>query len=383
MALFGAGCSATPTWIAVDSAGVTADATEPTSGLGTVDTAADLAATDANSDSANSDGANSDGATPGEIQAGEAPAELAFVDADPDAVPAASPGFCTATANIWIHSAALNMLGADSNPEMDRVAIANVAEWLERATIFEEPASAERAVLFAAFTDLQEIVEQDFGYDWAEFQQSSEYANNTSAQTYEAARDALLPFLGTACDGVTMADLRTQADERAEELRAEFAGDPSTVVNSDALPGHSIFTHSSGRLIASFPGRWQHEEKRDDAIADFIASPDIGRFMAGEAIDGVRLQLVDAATLDDFRDLIDATMTATLCERTNDLMDTGATRLNLTQTYACDDHEASIIGQYSEERGAGLIIEAAFDGPEASRADMLRLATISNSALWS
>ncbi len=339
--LFSAACSATPSWIPVETAGSPVAAVVET-----------------------------------------APTELAFVDQLDDAV-VASHDFCTASANVWIHSAALNLIGSNANPEMTQIALANVAEWLERSTLLDEVDGTERAQTFAAFTELQATVGTSYGDDWAAFQASTAYANDPSAQEYEAGRSALVPFINDQCEFLSMADLSTEAEARANELRTEFATDPSTVVDSDSLPGHAIFTHSSGRLIASFPGAWSYEEGRSDALVDLVASPDIERFLDNEALDGVRLQLFNAPTSEAFRYLIDETMTASSCDRTNDLVDSGTTRLNITQTYACADHGASIIGQYNESRGLGLIIEAAFDRPDASRADLIRLASIANSALWS
>ncbi len=354
VAMFGTACSAAPSWIPVETT-----------------------AAPATSDTADAEHADAERA-----DAEQAPVELAFVG-EPDPLPAPSDEFCTASANIWIHSAALNLIGAEGNVEMNQIAIANVAEWLERAAMFTEGEAAERAEMFAAFAELQAIVDDDFAFDWFAFQASTTYANNPSAQTYDAFRDDLVTFINGRCESLSMAELRTEAEARAAELRTVFATNPSTVVESDALPGHSIFTHASGRLIASFPSAWSYEEGRGDAIVDLIASPDIDRFLAREALDGVRLQLVEAASVDAFRTMLDETMIGSSCARNNDLSDSGVTRINITQTFDCADHGASIIGQYNESRGLGLIIEAAFDRPDASRADLIRLASIANSALWS
>ena len=169
-----------------------------------------------------------------------------------------------------------------------------------------------------------------------------------------------------------------------EELTALSwcAPDPSTVVESDSLPGHSIFTHSSGRLIASFPTAWSYEERTGSAIVELIASPDVDRFLASDAIDGVHLQLIEAATMDEFRSQVDATMTGSSFLRTNDLAVTGTVRQNINQTFACTEHGVTNVGQYNESRGLGLIIEGTFDRPDASSADLIRMASIANSALW-
>lgn len=359
LVLLGVACSATPSWVPVE----TAERTGVVSGL-----PADFGET----------------ATGGAIDADGpgAPTELAFVDEGDPSAP--SDDFCIASANIWIHTAALNLLGPDPSAEVTQVAMANVAEWLERATLFgDEDQAPQRLEMFDAFEDLRATVGTDFDFDWTAFQSSTEYANDPSAVTYEAARDDLVSFVNARCDTMRVSDLRSEAEARAEELRTTFAVSPSTVVESDSLPGHMIFTHSSGRLIASFPQAWDHEEGRGDAIVDLIASPDIERFLAGDALDGVRLELIEAATIEDFRARIDATMVASSCERTNDLLDNGTVRTNITQSYVCEDHGASIVGQYDEARALGLVIQATFDRPEASRADLIRLATIANSALWS
>ena len=347
-AVFGSACSATPSWVPVESAQTTSDAIT-------------------------------------ETVSDEVPQELAFVDdaIAPAEIEAPSLDFCLASANVWIHSAALNLLGSDASDEMTRIAMANSAEWIERSTLFDEPSGPDHRDMFAAFTELQTVVGTDFDYDWTAFQASSNYANSSAAQTYEAARGDLVPFLDDHCDTLRMADLRSDAKARADELTAEFGTDPSTVGESDSLPGHSIFTHASGRLIASFPTAWSYEERPSTAIVNLIASPDIERFLGGEAIDGVHLQLVEAETLDGFRAQLDSTSTASSCTLTNDLSNIGPVRINITQTFACADHGASVIGQYNEGRGLGLIIEASFDRPDASRADLIRLASIANSALWS
>ncbi len=360
VAVFGSACSATPSWIPVESA--------------------------AGSDTISASDAAS-------IDAAQAPEELAFVDvADEEGTagetvepeqPVPSDSFCSTSANIWIHSAALNLIGNAATDEMTRIAMANVAEWIERSTLFDEPAGPDHNDLFAAFSELQVMVGDDFGFDWTDFQSSTVYANSPSAQTYEAARTDLVPFLNNDCASQSMADLRSDAKARADDLTARFSAEPSTVVESDSLPGHSIFTHSSGRLIASFPTAWSYEERTGSAIVELIASPDIDRFLAGEAIDGVHLQLIEAATMDEFRSQIDATAIGSSCLRTNDLASIGTGRQNITQTFACIDHGASIVGQYNDNRGLGLIIEARFDRPEASRADLIRLTSIANSALWS
>jgi hypothetical protein len=309
------------------------------------------------------------------------PAVRAFAaDAEEDVSP--TDGCCEASANRWIHSAALNLISSQSDTEMTQVALANVAEWLERSTLFTEEDFASRVEMFAAFTELQEMVVADFNSDWMTFQASTVYANDANAQIYEAARAELVRFISNRCGSLSMVSLRSDAEARAGELTAEFGADPSTIVGSDSLPDHSIFTHSSGRLIASFPSAWSWEEGRSNAIVDLIASPDIESFLSAEAIDGVRLQLVEAATVDDFRALIEGTMIGSSCTRTDELSDSGV-RLNITQAFACSDHGASIVGQYNESRGLGLIIEASFDRPDASRADLIRLASIANSALWS
>lgn len=359
IATFGAACSATPSWVPVETA------------EGSLLVAADEAASARAIDGTVADAGSDD-----------PPSELAFVD--PDEPAAASEPFCTASANIWIHSAALNLLGAEASAEMTQVAMANVAEWLERASLFVDEDEADaRVEMTDAFAELRTTVDDDFGFDWAAFQASTAYANDRAAMTYESGRDALVSFVNTRCDSMRVGDLREEAETRADELRTTFATSPSTLVASDSLPGLMIFTHSSGRLIASIPEAWDHEEGRGDAIVDLIASPDIERFLAGDALDGVRLELVDAPTLDDFRARIDETMVASSCTRTNDLLDNGTVRTNVTQSYTCGDHSASIIGQYDDTRGLGLVIQATFDRPEASRADLIRLATIANSALWS
>lgn len=338
VALFGAACSATPSWISVETADSLDAGIDPP------------------------------------------PAELAFVE---DSASSASEAFCTASANIWTHSAALSRIGAEASPEMNQIAMANVAEWLERSTLFTEDEAVDRRAMFKAFDALQTTAGKEFGFDWAGFQASTEYADDPDATAYEAARTDLVSFINEHCDSLSMVDLGNEAEARAGELRASFAVNPSTLVESESLPGHAIFTHSSGRLIASFPSKWDHEEGRGDAIVDLIASSDIEGFLTGGAFDGVRLQLVEAPTVDDFRSLIDDTMIAGVCIRTNDLLDNGLVRTNITQSYECADHGATIIGQYNEDRGLGLIIEASFDRVEASRADLIRLASIANSALWS
>lgn len=352
--LFGAACSATASWIPVETTAST-------------DAAIDVSTVDVS-------------AAP-DVVGDAAPAELAFVEDDESS--AASESFCSTSANIWIHSAALNMLGAEASAEMNAIAMANVAEWLERSTLFTEDEAADRLEMFTAFDTLQQTAGEEFGFDWADFRAGTTYANHPDATRYEDARTELVSFIDRRCDSLSMVDLRRQAQARADELRASFAGPPSTLVESDSLPGHAIFTHSSGRLIASFPSKWSHEEGRSDAIVDLIASPDIEGFLTGGAYDGVRLQLVEAPTVEDFRSLIDETMIAGVCTRTNDLLDNGLVRTNITQSYDCADHGATIIGQYNDDRGLGLIIEASFDRAEASRADLIRLASIANSALWS
>ena len=318
------------------------------------------------------------------------PEQLAFVDDDSldDAesemtANLASAEFCEASANIWIHSAALNLIGAEANSEMNQIAFANVAEWLEQSTLFDEDGVADRHTMDDAFAQLREMVIDDFDSDWLAFQASTIYANDEHAQTFETERAALVTFINERCDDLSMSDLRDAAQARATELTDEFATAPSTLTESESLPGHAIFTHSSGRLIASFPTAWDHEEGRGDAIVDLIASPDIERFLDNDAIDGVRLQLLPAATIDDFRALMADTMIGSSCTMTNDLSDSGVVRINITQTFACDGHGASIIGQFSEERELGLLIEASFDREDASRADLIRLSSIANSALWS
>jgi len=310
----------------------------------------------------------------------EVPPALAFVD-EPEVV-APSAEFCEASANIWTHSAALNLI-SKGNPEMNEIALLSVAEWLERSTLFEDEDASRRAAMFTAFVELQRTVGQDFDFDWQAFQTSTAYARDDAAQTFEAERTELGRFITEDCPDLKLSDLRVDAQVRTDELESDFSDAPSTVVESDALPGHSIFTDSSGRLIASFPTAWSYEEARGTALVDLIASPEINRFLANEAVDGVRLQLVEAPTLEDFRSQIDATMIANGCERTNDLTEDGATRFNITQTFVCGEHSASIVGQYRESAETGLIIEASFDGIEASRADLIRLASIANSALWS
>lgn len=359
MAIFGTACSATPTWTTLESASgieTTSDGDDDTivpDALAFVDQESDVELPD----DAPIDNVESAPAVPSEV-------------------------FCSTSANIWIHSAALNLLGPDANKETVRIAMANVAEWIERSTLFDEPAGPDHTAMFESFTELQATIETDFAFDWVAFQSSSDYANSDAAKTYEAARSDLVSFLSDACNS-PMSDLRSDAEARATELTAEFGTTPSTVVESDSLPGHSIFTHSSGRLIASFPTAWSYEERTGTAIVELVASPDIERFLNGDAIDGVHLQLVEAATIADFRDQLAATMTGATCELTNDLADSGTVRQNITQTFACADHGASVVGQYSDSRGLGLIIEASFDRPEASRADLIRLASIANSALWS
>lgn len=273
------------------------------------------------------------------------------------------------------------MLGSDATPEMTQIALANVAEWAERASLVDHPSADARRALFASFSQLQATVGADYGWDWAGYQASTAYANDAAAQRYETERDAVLSFVNTDCDR-SMTDLRDRAEARAVELIANLASEPSTVIESDSLPGHSIFTHSSGRLIASFPTAWEWEERSSEALIDLVASPDIARFLSGDAIDGVRLQLVEATTLGDFRSLIAETMVASSCSRTEDLADDNGTRIDITQTFACADHGASVIGQFKADAGLGLIIEASFDGVDASRADLIRLASIANSALW-
>ena len=361
VAVFGSACSATPTWTPVESA---ADTQALPGEDGDTEAAPDaLAFVDST----------------GESTADSSDEIVEDVEPEP---PVPSDVFCSTSANIWIHTAALNLLGADANEEMTDIALANAAEWIERSTLFDEPAGPDHTDMFTAFSELQAVVESDFAFDWVSFQSSSDYANSDAAKTYEAARADLVSFLSDACD-TPMADLRSDAEARADDIAAQFQADPSTVVESDSLPGHSIFTHSSGRLIASFPTAWTYEERTGTAIVELVASPDIERFMDGEAIDGVHLQLVDAATIDDFRSQLDATRTSSSCELTNDLSDTGTVRQNITQTFTCEDHGASIVGQYNESRGLGLIIEASFDRVDASRADLIRLASIANSALWS
>ena len=322
-----------------------------------------------------------------------APDELAFVE-DQDAIADAgedmepepivpSSEFCASSANIWIHSTALDLVGDQADIEVTQIALANVAEWIERSTLFDEPAGPDHGDMFVAFTELQTTVATEFDFDWIALQSSTSYADGDAGQTYEEARFELVSFLNEDCEGQRTSDLQGDALARANELRVEFGAAPSTVVESDSLPGHAIFTHSSGRLIASFPSAWDHEERTESAIAELIASPDVDQFLAGEAVDGVHLQLVEATSINDFRSLLDATATGSSCERTTDTTDSTAVRQNVTQTFACVDHGASLIGQYNESRGLGLIIEASFDQVEASRADLIRLASIANSALWS
>lgn len=296
---------------------------------------------------------------------------------------AASPGFCTASANIWVHSTALNVLGDDANPEMTNIALLNIAEWLERASLFVEDEAAERATLFEAFGALQDRVSDEFSSDWLAFRNSSAYANDPNAQLWEDGRKSLIGFLTEECDNISAAQLSSDADARADELRAEYSTAPSTIVPSEALPNHMIFSHSSGRFIASFPAEWGHRELAGPPAINFVSSQDIDLMLAGGAIDGVYLQLVDAVTLEDFRELIDQTLVATTCERTNDLTDTGTSRLNITQTFDCPDHAAMIVGQYSEERELGMIAQGTFGQPKASRNDLIRFGGITNSVLWS
>lgn len=359
VSLVAAACSATPSWIPVETA-------EPSDTL-PAETVVDKQVSAAE--------------MPRAAEAEEPPETLAFT-AETEEVVAPSDAFCEASANIWIHSAALNLISSQANTEMTQIALANVAEWLERSTLFTEEDSDSRTEMFAAFTELQKTVGADFGSDWMTFQASTFYANDAAAQTYETARGELVRFISAHCGSLSMVDLRSDAETRAEVLTDQFGAEPSTVVGSDSLPDYSIFSHSSGRLIASFPTSWSWDESRSDALVDLIASPDIESFLVNEATDGVRLQLVEAITVDDFRALIDETMTGSSCTRTDELSDRGV-RLNLTQTYECSDHGASIVGQYNESRGLGLIIEASFDRPNASRADLIRLASIANSALWS
>ena len=364
LAVAGTACSATPSWIPVESAATTSDAPAELAFVEDNERAAARLADDARVEPTDS-------------------VEVEQPEPTPTPVPGPSPAFCEASANIWIHSAALNQLGADANPEMHRVALANVAEWLERSTLDSDEDIAPRLAMFAAFVELEATVARDFNFDWGAFTASSDYAKSSDALTYEAERDALVSFLNNECDGLRMSQLADQAEARATELLDQFRAEPSSVVESDSLPGHSIFTHSSGRLIASFPTAWSYDEGRSDAIVDLLASPDVDRFLAGEALDGVRLQLRPATDIDEFRLRIDETDIASTCERTKDVTDAGRTRLNITQTFVCADHGASIIGQYREDRGLGLIIEARFDRVDPSQADVLRLASIANSALWS
>jgi len=294
----------------------------------------------------------------------------------------ASDALCTATANIWVHATALDMIGAPASPELNRVAMANVAEWLERATLFDDPLTSQRRLMFEAFIELQSIVESGYDYDWQTFNQSSDYATADAAAVYERELAALTPFVDEQCQLVETTALQADAEARAAELETEFATAPSTIVESASLPGHAIFSHSSGRLIASFPVAWDYEE-RGGAIADLIASPDIESFLNGDAIDGVHFQLVEAATVDDFRGHLERTRTGESCLRTNNITDDASARLDITQSFACSDHSASLIGQYDAGSGIGLIIEASFDRVDASRADLIRLASISNSVLWS
>jgi len=372
LAMLATACGATATWVPVE-AGETAESDAPAELAFAPEAAtADKAVKDTTVDQG-----QKRAATKTDPQAEEDPV-----------ITAASERFCAATSNSWIHSAALNRIGANGNTEMNRVAMANVAEWLERATLLApEDTRAERDAMFAAFTQLQLTVAADFDNDWNAFQNSSDYANSEPAQTYEASRSALIPFLSQQCSTLSITDVSAAATARTQELVAEFGTAASTLVESESLPGHAIFTHGSGRLIASFPSAWSHQENAiaadSDAIVDLVASPKVDRFLNNEAVDGVRLQLVEADTLDDFATKIDATMIATGCTRTDELSEPGLTRVNITQTFVCPDHSATIVGQYSQSRALGLIIEASFDSPQASRTDLIRLASIATSALWS
>jgi|GEM_PF-1988726 len=393
--LFASACTtATATWIDVESSTrVQTEANAPV-----LDPTAKLALGDATG--------TASVPTPGDNASDAVPEELAYaadtqvgseladesargVVAEPNVEEATgdetySPELCEASANAWTYSAALNLLGDDTNTRTTQSAMGSVSEWLERSTVYDEAGTVDRIATLSAFQQLELTVRTEFGYDWSAFRASDSYTESAAAEIYETGRSELAALVHDACDGYTIDDLAADARTRAQEVIAAHQTAPSTVTESDALPGHAIFTHSSGQLIASFPAAWSHEERTTaDAIVDFIASPDIARFLAGDAIDGVRLHLIDAPTIEDFRSRIDQTMVATSCDRTEDVTDTGLSRLNLTQTFDCTDHSASIVGQYRETSGRGLIIEASFDSTDASRMDLTRLASIANSALWS
>ena len=106
---FAAACSATPSWIPVESA-ESSDAQPAEAVVDKQVSAAEM---------------------PRASGADEPPPALAFVEeVEEDVAP--SDGFCEASANIWIHSAALNLISSQSNTEMTQIALANDAEWLQR-----------------------------------------------------------------------------------------------------------------------------------------------------------------------------------------------------------------------------------------------------------
>ena len=311
-------------------------------------------------------------------------------DSEPTSAPAATatpeppafadPGFCQASGNVLLHATALDLIAPESNVEMNQIALANLAEWLERSTLQDDPRVADRLALQTAFDEIASAVSRDHNYDWQAFQATTA-AQSSAARIFDTQLADIADFLDGSCETPSSEDVALGAQERAAELIADFSIAPSTVVESDSLPGQSIFTHSSGRLVASFPSAWTWEEPRTESLVEFVASPDIDRFRAGDVIDGVRLELREVTLLADFTTMMEATATATTCVRTGEELEQGL-RLTLTYLYDCGDHSGAIVGQFSEARGLGLIIEASFDGETPSRADLIRLGSIANSALW-
>jgi len=304
------------------------------------------------------------------------PEQLAFVE------PAPSDEFCETTSNIWMHAAALDLIGQNATAQMNDVALANVAEWLERATLFEE-ADSSYDELFAAFQELQATVGAEFDNNWHAFTASDIYASSEAAQAYELQQVDVANFINDSCEATTVEDLIKQAQTRAQDLNAEFGVAPGSIVPSDTVPKYSIYTHSTGRLIVTFPTHWIYEEVQSDAVVEFVAGEDTVGLLANKSADGVRLRLLPADSVDEFATLLADTLVARECTVTGEDTIEGSTRVTITQTYSCDDHGATLIGQYSPTRNVGLLIEAGFDQPEPTSGDINRLSTIANSALWS